>query len=126
MQKSMAVRQKIDLEAMTVDELWQLHEELSSFLSVRMTHEKHELERKLAQLRREEQAGSLTESFAVREPQGRRAYPRVLQKYQNPENPAETWSGRGKQPRWMAAALSAGRRIDDMVIAHGHEVTEES
>ena len=41
---------------------------------------------------------------------------KVAPKYRNPDNPAETWSGRGKQPRWLALALSEGRSIDQFKI----------
>ena len=50
---------------------------------------------------------------------GRRKYPPVLPKYQNPGNPAETWAGRGKQPRWLVSELKAGKNIDDFLIAQG-------
>nr|WP_283807302.1 H-NS histone family protein [Bradyrhizobium lablabi] len=40
-----------------------------------------------------------------------RSYPPV--KYQNPDQPSETWTGRGKQPRWLVAQLKLGKRIDD-------------
>ena len=30
--------------------------------------------------------------------------------------PSETWSGRGKQPRWLIAALKTGHTIDEFVI----------
>jgi DNA-binding protein H-NS len=33
----------------------------------------------------------------------------VAAKYRNPADPAQTWSGRGKRPRWYQAALDAGR-----------------
>jgi DNA-binding protein H-NS len=46
----------------------------------------------------------------------RRPYPPVSPKYRNPERPSETWSGRGKQPRWLVAHLKSGRRIDDFAI----------
>ncbi|WP_024516245.1 H-NS histone family protein [Bradyrhizobium sp. Tv2a-2] len=110
---------KSDLEAMTVDQLWQLHEELGGLLSARLISEKQELEKRLAQLRREENDEELGEpgeaESAERRP--RRAYPRVLPKYQNPENPTETWSGRGKKPRWVSAALNSGHQIDEFLIA---------
>ena len=32
----------------------------------------------------------------------------------NPENPDETWSGRGRRPRWVNDALAAGRTLDDL------------
>ncbi|WP_225027473.1 H-NS histone family protein [Xinfangfangia pollutisoli] len=35
-------------------------------------------------------------------------------KYRNPENPSETWTGRGRQPRWYAAAIKAGKSPEEM------------
>ncbi|HEX7112315.1 MAG TPA: H-NS histone family protein [Mizugakiibacter sp.] len=40
----------------------------------------------------------------------------VKPKYRNPENPAMTWSGRGKRPRWFSAALAAGKKERDLLI----------
>lgn len=41
---------------------------------------------------------------------------KVAPKYRNPANAAETWSGRGKQPRWLAAYTGAGRSLDEFAI----------
>jgi DNA-binding protein H-NS len=41
---------------------------------------------------------------------------KVAPKYRNPENESETWSGRGKQPRWLQAHTSQGRVLDDFLI----------
>jgi DNA-binding protein H-NS len=30
-------------------------------------------------------------------------------KYRNPDNPRDTWSGRGRKPRWFEAALKSGK-----------------
>ena len=109
---------KFDFDAMTVDELWQLHEKLSHVLSVRLTSEKRELEKRLAQLRREKELRSSEVGEAVSVPRERRKYPRVFPKYQNPKEPSETWSGRGKQPRWLTAALKTGHTIEEFVIHH--------
>ncbi|MET3928995.1 H-NS histone family protein [Lysobacter soli] len=40
----------------------------------------------------------------------------VAPKYRNPANPSETWAGRGKQPRWLAAQTSAGKKLEDFLI----------
>jgi DNA-binding protein H-NS len=37
-------------------------------------------------------------------------------KYANPANSADTWTGRGRKPRWFAEALAAGRKPEDMAI----------
>jgi DNA-binding protein H-NS len=41
---------------------------------------------------------------------------KVAPKYRNPDNPAETWTGRGKQPRWLAAHTGNGRNLDEFLI----------
>jgi DNA-binding protein H-NS len=41
----------------------------------------------------------------------------VAPKYRNPENPAETWAGRGLKPRWLTTAIKAGKKIEDFSIA---------
>lgn len=41
---------------------------------------------------------------------------KVAAKYRNPSNPAETWSGRGKHPRWMAGEIAKGRKAEDFLI----------
>jgi len=36
-------------------------------------------------------------------------------KYRNPGNPAETWSGRGRQPGWYKDAIAKGKSPDSML-----------
>jgi DNA-binding protein H-NS len=112
---------KINLDAMSIDRMWQLHEEISQALSVRLTTEKRELEKRLAQLRRESEMrrSEPADTQSVKGPRReRRKYPRVSPKYRNPKEPSETWSGRGKQPRWLVAALKTGHTIEEFVISN--------
>ena len=37
-------------------------------------------------------------------------------KYRNPENPVQTWSGRGRQPDWYKSALEKGKSPEDMAV----------
>ena len=37
-------------------------------------------------------------------------------KYVHPENPALTWTGRGRQPGWIKDGLQAGKTLDDFLI----------
>ncbi len=52
----------------------------------------------------------LTGSVAVR-----KRSPAVA-KYANPADASETWSGRGRKPRWFVAALASGKKPDHMAI----------
>jgi DNA-binding protein H-NS len=110
---------KINFDAMSIDEMWQLHEKIIEILSSRLAAEKRELEKRLAQLRQEKDMPRLEfQDQQAKEPaKGRRRYPRVFPRYRNPDDASETWSGRGKRPRWLAAALTTGRKIEDFKIA---------
>ena len=37
-------------------------------------------------------------------------------KYANPADSSNTWSGRGRKPRWFEAALKAGKRPEDLAV----------
>jgi DNA-binding protein H-NS len=42
---------------------------------------------------------------------------KVAPKYRDPQNPANTWTGRGRMPRWMAAATKGAKaRKEDFLI----------
>ena len=45
-------------------------------------------------------------------PKGRTVAP----KYANPENPSETWTGRGRKPNWLTAKLGRGVSIEKFLI----------
>ena len=93
---------RIELDRMSSDDLWSLHVEVTQLLQQRIQHEKLQLEERLKLLR----APGLE----------RRPYPPVPPIYRNPDQPSETWAGRGRQPRWLVAQLKSGRRVEDFRI----------
>jgi DNA-binding protein H-NS len=99
-----------DLKSMSVDELWSLHEAVALDLARKISAEKARLELRLRQL------GLNPPEPAEKAGVTRRPYPKVFPKYRNPARPAETWAGRGKQPRWLAAQLESGKKLDDFRI----------
>jgi DNA-binding protein H-NS len=102
-----------DFKSMSVDELWTLQAEISSVLAKRLAEEKTILEKRLLQLNSSQIKSNGVGASLQR---GRRPYPQVFPKYRNPAQPAETWSGRGKQPRWLTAQLKSGKKLDDFRI----------
>ena len=96
------------LNSMSIAELWKLHEDVGLKLAQKMQAEKTRLQQRLRHLRGIDNASDAYRS--------RRSYPPVPQKYRNPTNPMQTWSGRGKQPRWIGSQIQAGRRLDDFLI----------
>jgi DNA-binding protein H-NS len=99
-----------DLKSMSVDELWRLHEETVAALADKIIAEKSRLEQRLHELGQDDEPRPRKLNHA------RRPYPQVFPKYRNPAEPAETWAGRGKQPRWLAAQLRSGKKLDDFRI----------
>jgi DNA-binding protein H-NS len=45
-----------------------------------------------------------------------RAKTKVAAKYQNPNNPSEKWTGRGRKPKWVETALAQGATLDLLLI----------
>ncbi|PSO15017.1 H-NS histone family protein [Bradyrhizobium sp. MOS003] len=117
-----------DLEAMNFEELWMLHEELTKILAEKITVEKRELEKRLAQLNQPDQFSPAKSGAAQDETDQppRRKYPKVVPKYINPLHPTETWSGRGKQPRWLVAALQLGHTLEEFRIRENDESSDRN
>ena len=89
---------------MSIDQLWSLHELIASDLAQKLMEEKAKLDQRLKRI----DLGAMGHA--------RRPYPRVSPKFRNPARPSETWAGRGKQPRWLTAALELGKRLEDFRI----------
>ncbi len=56
---------------------------------------------------------SLSELTSKSKTKGAKSAP----KYAHPENPAKTWTGKGRQPNWVKDALAKGTALDDLLIA---------
>src|ERR1700738_4774514 len=100
-----------DVEILSTEELWVLHQKVTATLKAKIIAENKVLEDRLSQLIgrfRVEQTSETTE---------RRSYPTVFPKFRNPEQPSETWTGRGQKQRSLAAPLKHGKQIDDFRIA---------
>ena len=75
---------------------------------------------RLAKVRAKVTEFANAEGFSIEELFGGRGHKKTRRKaapkYRNPANHAETWSGRGKRPRWYNAALAAGKKEKDLAI----------
>jgi DNA-binding protein H-NS len=54
--------------------------------------------------------------FGAKPKATRRASGPVAPKYRNPADTEQTWSGRGKRPRWFNEALKAGKKEKDLLV----------
>ena len=103
---------RFDVKTMSFDELLSLRDRINEMLASRVKAERDELELRLARLKavaQPEQESGTRRTTALK---GRK----LAAKYCNPDNPSETWAGRGRTPRWMAAALKSGKKMTDFRI----------
>jgi len=101
----------MNLKSMTIDALVGLKGRIDAVLASKVSDERRALESELAKLTRYDSGGTRSKSF------GRGARGKVAPKYRNPENPEETWAGRGLKPRWLAAAIKSGKKLEDFSIS---------
>jgi DNA-binding protein H-NS len=97
------------LKTMTISKLMDLRDKVDATLASKVSEERRALESRLMNLGR---VGSGT--AAGRKGGGRG---KVEPKYRNPENPSETWAGRGLKPLWLTAAIKTGKKLEDFSIA---------
>ena len=95
---------KASLETLSADQLFLLHLDVTRELKKRLEVKKNLLDEQLRRLH-----PTVGDARTV----SRRPYPPVAAKFRNPDRPSESWSGRGKRPRWLDAQLRSGRKIDD-------------
>jgi DNA-binding protein H-NS len=99
------------LKSMSIEKLRDLKDKVEAAIHTKVTERRHELESEMSKLVRFE-GGRGSGNVGRGGARGS-----VAPKYRNPENPAETWAGRGLKPRWLAAAIKAGRKLEDFLIA---------
>jgi DNA-binding protein H-NS len=101
---------RLDLKEMSIDDLLDLRSRVNETLKGRLDAERRALEERLARLN--EAAAERSNESRPSPLKGRKLVP----KYRNPQNPSQTWAGRGQMPAWMAAAVAAGASIADFEI----------
>ncbi len=100
----------MNLKSMSIDKLTKLREQVAAALSAKVIDERRAVQHQLSKLDSLAAAGSRGKGVRG----GVRGA--VAAKYRNPDNPAETWAGRGLKPRWLAAALETGKKLEDFSI----------
>jgi DNA-binding protein H-NS len=101
----------VNVDKMALKELLDLETRVKKAILNAKERERADLKNKIASLA--ENAGfSVSELFGG----GRGKGGKVAVKYRNKDNPAETWTGRGRQPKWLAAKLAKGSKLADFSI----------
>ena len=101
-----------DIDRMSYTELTEMERQIARLKIEKQNAERLELRQKLTDMAKQ-QGFDIHELFA----KGRKGKGSVAVKYRDPKNRANTWTGRGRMPRWMAAATKGGKaKKEDFLI----------
>jgi DNA-binding protein H-NS len=105
----------MDLSALSVAELNKLLLDIPKEISRREKGDK-------ARVRKELEAFAAAQGYSLEEllsdtgATAKRVSKPVAAKYRHPDEHSLTWSGRGRQPKWIAEFLAKGGKIESLAI----------
>ncbi|MFN3280528.1 MAG: H-NS family nucleoid-associated regulatory protein [Tabrizicola sp.] len=102
----------VDLNSLSLKELKDLQSQVAKAIAGYEDRRKKEVLAELDEIAKAK-GYSLAELTGIAA--GRKRAPSVA-KYANPANPSDTWSGRGRKPRWFTEALAKGKKPEDLAI----------
>ena len=102
----------INVDKMSLKDLLELEAKVQKAIS-------NARERERAEIKQKVEAIVQTAGFSVSELFGSRAGARgksVAAKYINPDDRSQTWTGRGRKPKWLVAKIEKGAKIEDFAV----------
>jgi DNA-binding protein H-NS len=100
----------VNVDKLSLKELLDLEAKVQKAIAGARERERAEVKHAMAALA-EKRGFSMSELFG-----GRGRGKISATKYANPDNRAETWTGRGRKPNWLVAKLNKGAKMTDFAI----------
>ena len=101
-----------DLNKMSFAQLSQMEQRITRLKSEKQDEERAALRKNVTDFVKD-QGFDIRDLFSSRS-KGKGS---VAPKYRDPDNPENTWTGRGRMPRWLAAATKGGKvKKEDFLI----------
>jgi DNA-binding protein H-NS len=98
------------LDKMTYAQLAELRNHVSRLMVEKQNSERAALREKMAEMAK-------AHGLSIQEVFGKGNKGPVAPKYRDPKSPENTWTGRGRMPRWMVAATKGGKaKKEDFLI----------
>lgn len=103
----------VNVDKLSLKELLDLEAKVEKAIAQARERERAEVKQKIEAI--VQNAGfSVSELFGGRAPTSKGRS--VAAKYVNPDNRSETWTGRGRKPRWLTAKLEKGAKLEDFAV----------
>jgi len=90
------------IDSMSYAELAQMQARIERLKIEKQNAERSELRQRILAMVKEH-------GFEIQDLFGKDRKGNVAVKYRDPQNPENTWTGRGRMPRWMVAATKGGK-----------------
>jgi len=105
------------IDSLSLSELQQLKHHVEKKIDGRAKQERAALIEKIDAMAKEKGFGGIDALMGAEDTEPAKAKRKPVEpKYRNPANHEDTWSGRGRKPRWMEELLSAGGTPEDALI----------
>lgn len=101
----------MNLAELSFAELLELQSGIEKEVQVRRSMEKDRLRKKFQE--QANAAGMTLDEIFGKAPAGKGT---VKVKFRDPEEPSNTWAGRGRKPKWLVKALEQGRDIEEFRV----------
>ena len=103
----------LDFQSLSLKELKDIHSQVTKAIA---TFEERAKQKALAELHSKAKELGFSLGELTGAAPGKKVRRPSQAKYANPANPTETWTGRGRKPRWFADGLAGGKTPEDMAI----------
>jgi DNA-binding protein H-NS len=106
---------KVDLSDYNLSELKGLHAEIEKEIKARQQQEVTKAREQILAIA-QGLGVSVEELLANGGAKSKGSGKKVQAQYRNPADNEQTWTGRGRQPKWVAEGLAGGKSLDDFRI----------
>lgn len=103
----------INLEEMSLPELIKLQNDLVPKIKRKQKKAKNDLRKQMENIAK--QSGFTFDEIASSS-KTTKIMTKVKPKYANPKDSEQTWTGRGRKPKWVESELAGGKGLADLLI----------
>ena len=104
-----------NIDRLNLDQLLELEQEVDALLAQRRADALQELRQKCQEMVAES-GFELSEIIGGRRGRPAKKTSKLPPKYRHPKDASLTWTGRGRQPKWLVAELVKGRKLESFLI----------
>lgn len=113
--KRAASKSALKVEGLSLKEINKLESELLKAKAEARERVKRDLKKKIDALLEGTGIG-IHEIYGISAPKRKGKASTGVAKYANPDDPTDTWTGRGRKPNWLLARLNKGAKLEQFAI----------